>query len=78
MEGVDYIDAEGADAVREIAQAGLDHGIDLHLARVEASVLDVLERDHVIDLIGAGHVHDNIAAAVQSYRDAHPAPDTSA
>ena len=73
MEGVDYIDAEGADTVRKIAQAGLDHDIDFHLARAKPGVMAVLERDHVIELMGAGHVHDNIEAAVQAYSEARSA-----
>jgi len=72
MEGIDYIDAEGADAMKEIAQAGRDHDIDLHLARVKTDVLEVLERDGVIDLIGSGRVHDTVAAAVRAFRDTHP------
>ncbi len=73
MEGVDYIDAEGADTVRKIAQAGLDHGIAFHLARVKPSVLEVLERDRVIDVMGAGHIHDNVEAAVQAYNEGRSA-----
>lgn len=73
MEGVDFIDVEGADAMKEIAEMSRDQGIDLHLARVKADVLAVLERDGVVDLIGAGHIHPNVAAAVRAYHDAHPA-----
>jgi len=73
MEGVDFIDAEGADAMKQIAQAGHDHGIDLHLARVKPDVLDVLERNGVVDLIGTEHIHPNIASAVDAYRETHPA-----
>jgi SulP family sulfate permease len=72
MEGIDYIDAEGADAMKEIAQAGRDHDIDLHLARVKTDVLEVLERDGVIDLIGSAALHDDVPAAVQAHRAAHP------
>jgi len=72
MEGVDYIDAEGADSLKAIAQAGLDHHVAFHLARVKSSVLEVLERDQVVDLVGAGHIHDNVEAAVQAYRQEHP------
>lgn len=73
MEGVDFIDAEGADAMKEIAQASRDQGVDLRLARVKANVLDVLRLDGVVDLIGEGHIHPNVAAAVQAYSDAQPA-----
>jgi SulP family sulfate permease len=68
MEGVDYIDTEGADVVKEIAQAGRDLNIDLHLARVKPQVLDVLERDGAIDVIGADHVHDDIEQAVEFHQ----------
>ena len=67
MEGVNYIDAEGADVVRKIAEAGRDRGIDLHLARVKPQVLDVLERDGAIDVVGADQVHADIAHAVQRH-----------
>ncbi len=72
MEGVNYIDAEGADTMKEIAQAGHDQGVDLHLARVKTDVLDVLQRDGVVDLLGDGHIHPNVAAAVHAFRTARP------
>ncbi len=72
MEGVDYIDAEGADSLGQIAKAGLDHGIAFHLARVKSGVLEVLERDGVVGLLGAGHIHDNVEAAVRAYREQRP------
>jgi hypothetical protein len=48
------------------------HDIDLHLARVKTPVLEVLERDGAIDLIGAAALHTAVAAAVQAHRAAHP------
>jgi high affinity sulfate transporter 1 len=76
MEGVNFMDAEGADAVKKIAQAGIDQGIDLHLARVKPQVMEVLDRDEVIDLIGAEHIHDDIAAAVELHLKKHPSETT--
>ena len=67
MEGVNYIDTEGADVVRKIAEAGRDRGIDLHLARVKPQVLDVLQRDGAIDVVGADQVHADIAQAVRRH-----------
>jgi len=78
MEGVNFIDTEGADRLKKITQAGVNLGVDLHLARVKPQVLEVLQRDRVIDLIGAEHIHDDIAAAVELHLSRHPvdAPDS--
>ena len=72
MEGVNFIDAEGADTIKDITQAGNDQNIDFHIARVKPQVLEVLQRDGVIDLIGAEHIHDDIAAAVDLHMSRHP------
>jgi SulP family sulfate permease len=68
MEGVDFIDTEGADALKEIANAGRDQNVDLRLARVKEQVIDVLERDGVTDLIGADSIHADIATAVRMHQ----------
>ena len=70
MEGVNFIDTEGADVLMSIARAG----IDLHLARVKPQVIDVLERDGFFDLVDRSHVHDNIDAAVALHTELHPVP----
>ncbi|MBK5107117.1 MAG: STAS domain-containing protein [Anaerolineales bacterium] len=75
MEGVNFIDTEGADIIMKIAQAGVENDIDLHLARLKPQVLEVLQRDGVIDMIGAEHIHDDIAAAVELHLSRH-APDS--
>ncbi len=72
MEGVNFIDSEGADVLIAIAQAGIDHDIDLHLARVKSQVIDVLERDGFFELVDRDHVHDNIEAAVEAHAGLHP------
>ena len=73
MEGVDYIDADGADALKKIANAGKSANVAVYLARVKSQVIDVLNRDGVVDLIGADHIHDDIAAAVEMHLRKHPA-----
>jgi anti-anti-sigma regulatory factor len=75
MEGVNFIDTEGADIIMKITQAGKALGIDLHLARVKPQVLEVLQRDGVIDQIGDEHIHDDIAAAVELHLSRY-APDS--
>ncbi len=72
MEGVNFIDAEGADMLKKIAQSGLDHGIDLHITSLKSQVHEILQRDGVIDLIGADHIHNNIASAVVMHLQKHP------
>jgi SulP family sulfate permease len=74
MEGVNFIDTEGSDTLKKIAQVGQELEIDFHLARPKPQVLEVLQRDDVIDLIGAEHIHADIAAAVELHMSKH-APD---
>jgi len=77
MEGVNFIDTEGADTIKEIAKAGQQHDIDLHLARVKAQVIDVLERDGVLDVMPREHIHADIASAVKMHMTKNPPPPTS-
>jgi anti-anti-sigma regulatory factor len=72
MEGVIFIDAEGADMLKKIAQSGLDHGIDLHLTSIKSQVNEILQRDGVIDIVGADHIHDSVPAAVAMHLQKHP------
>ncbi len=72
MEGINFIDTEGADVLIAIARAGIDNDIDLHLARVKPQVIEVLERDGFFDLVDRSHVHDNIEAAVAMHQTLHP------
>jgi len=72
MEGVNFIDAEGADMVKKIAQAGQEHGIDLHLARVKPQVMEILERDGVVDLVSQEHIHGSISSAVAMHLKKYP------
>jgi high affinity sulfate transporter 1 len=67
MEGVDFIDTEGADTINAIAEAGDQYNIDLHLARVKPQVLEVLERDGTLDIIGPDRIHVDIADAVKMH-----------
>lgn len=57
----------GEDAVVTLAR---DFGITLHLARPKKAVGATLERDGVLQRIGSGNIHSNVARAVQAQRDA--------
>ncbi len=72
MEGVDFIDTEGADTIKAIAEAGKQHNIDLHLARVKPQVAEVLERDGLLDVMPREHFHSDIAAAVKMHLEQFP------
>ncbi len=78
MEGVDFIDIEGADQIRKVAQVGAQHGVDLYLARVKHHVFELLRRDGVVDLIEEDRIQPEVEAAVAAYLRDHPAVEPGA
>jgi high affinity sulfate transporter 1 len=66
LEGVDFIDSQGAAKVTELYELMEADGVTLRLARVKPQVLAILEADGVIERIGAGHVHGNVHRAVEA------------
>jgi sulfate permease, SulP family len=80
LEGVNFIDSQGAATVTEILELAEADGVALRLARVKPQVRAVLEADGIIDRIGADHVHGNVHLAVEgqlrarSARRAGPGP----
>jgi sulfate permease, SulP family len=73
MEGVNFLDLEGADALKKIARAGANVDIDLRLARVKPQVLAVLKLEGAFEVIGSDHIHDDITVAVAAHLMKHPA-----
>ena len=67
LEGVNFIDSQGAAKMTEIHELTNADGVALRLARVKPQVLAVLEADGIIDLIGADHVHGNVHLAVEAH-----------
>ena len=63
LEGVNFIDSQGAAKLREIHQL-----TELRLARVKPQVLAVLRADGVVDLVGEDHIHDSVHHAVDAAR----------
>ena len=78
MEGVDFIDTEGADTIKALAEAGQQHDIDLHLARVKPQVAEVLKRDGLLDVMPKEHFHSDISAAVRMHLERYPSDAPSA
>lgn len=65
---MNFIDSQGAAQFRELVERGRAHGISIRLARVKPSVLDILERDGVVDQLGAGNIHANVIEAIEAPR----------
>jgi SulP family sulfate permease len=74
LEGVNFIDSQGADAIAKIIDTATRHTIDVRLARVKTTVLEVLDRAGVLDLLGANRVFPDVYGAVE---DQNPLDTTS-
>ena len=53
LEGVDFIDSQGASKLKDLHDLTRSDGVTLRLARVKPNVLKVLRADGLVDLIGA-------------------------
>jgi anti-anti-sigma factor len=67
MEGVNYIDLEGSDMLGEITKDMRSVGVEIHLARVKHAVMEMLEKDGVVDVIGRHHIHEKVVDAVHFF-----------
>jgi anti-anti-sigma factor len=66
LESVPFIDSQGAEQLGDIHELLTTQGVTLRLARVKPPVFTVLERDGLIDRIGADHIHGNVFRAVEA------------
>jgi len=66
LEGVNFIDSQGAAKVTEIHELMEADGVTLRLARLKPQVLTVLQADGVIARLGTDHVHGNVHRAVEA------------
>jgi SulP family sulfate permease len=66
LEGVNFVDSQGAAKVTEIHELTEADGVALRLARVKPQVYAVLQADGIIDRIGADHIHGNVHRAVEA------------
>jgi sulfate permease, SulP family len=66
LEGVDFVDSQGATKLAELSDLAEAEGIALRLARVKRHVRNVLQADGLIDRIGADHIHGNVDRAVDA------------
>ena len=66
LEGVDFVDAQGAAKLTELKDLADGYGMTLRLARVKAAVSAVLDRDGVLDRIGLDHIHGRLPDALDA------------
>ena len=66
LEGVDFIDSQGAAKLAEIHEVTEAADVTLRLARVKPQVAAVLDADGTIVALGADHVHGNVHRAVEA------------
>ena len=64
--GINFIDSQGAATFKQIVIVGQKNDIDVRVARVQPTVLAVLEAEGAIEAIGIDHVHHNLDEAVAS------------
>jgi high affinity sulfate transporter 1 len=67
MQSVEFVDAQGAGKLGEIADSVRAKGVAFRLARVKPRVMDILARDGLVEHIGAEHFHPNVNAAVEAH-----------
>ena len=66
LEGVDFVDSQGAAKLTEIADAAQTNGVTLRLARIKPNVLSVLQADGLVQRIGVDHIHGNVNRAIEA------------
>jgi sulfate permease, SulP family len=66
LEGVNFIDSQGAEQLAAILELVQSTGGTLRLARVKPTVLAVLRADGFVDRLGADRIHGNVHRAVEA------------
>jgi sulfate permease, SulP family len=66
LEGVDFVDSQGAAKLSEIFDFAESSEVELRLARVKPAVASVLERDGVLARFGPDRIHGNVHRAVEA------------
>jgi len=66
LEGVDFVDSQGAAKLSEIHRLTQADGVTHRLARVKPSALKVLRADGILELIGSDNIHGNVNRAIEA------------
>ena len=67
LEGVNFIDSQGAEQLTAILELLESNGGTLRLARVKPNVLAVLRADGFVDRLGADRIHGNVHRGVEAH-----------
>ena len=73
--GVNFVDSQGTAVLAEVVRLAEESGVELRLSSVRPAVRTMLERDGVIDRIGADRVHGSAFRAVAAHLSARPEPE---
>ncbi|MEI3865872.1 sulfate permease [Microbacterium sp. CCNWLW134] len=66
LEGVAFVDSQGAATLTELVDLAEERGIALRLARMKPQLIPALDAEGVLDRIGADRIHGNVHRAVQA------------
>jgi anti-anti-sigma factor len=66
LEGVDFIDSQGAAKLAELNEVAEAEGVTLRLAHLKPQVLAVLDADGFVATLGADRVHGNVDQAIEA------------
>ncbi len=66
LAGVDFVDSQGAAKLAELYEVAKTDDVTLRLARVKQQVLDVLDADGLVALLGAERIHANVDQAIEA------------
>jgi SulP family sulfate permease len=65
--GVNFIDSQGTAMVADVVRLAEESGVELRLASLRPAVRTMLERDGVVELVGADRVHGNVYRAAAAH-----------
>jgi high affinity sulfate transporter 1 len=66
LEGVDFVDSQGAAKLAELHEVAKTDGVALRLTRVKPQVLAVLDADGLVATLGADRIHGNVDQAIEA------------
>jgi SulP family sulfate permease len=66
LEGVDFVDSQGAAKLAELCEVAETDGVTLRLARAKPKVIATLAADRFVDVLGNDHIHGNVQEAVEA------------
>ena len=76
--GMNFIDSQGSAKLSDVVSLAGESGITLRLARLKSDVSATIERDGVLQRIGEGKIHGNVATAVHAHLESLKPPSSSA